>query len=265
MLEELLERRSLVVVGEAGSRREELVRELVSQALSAGLSPTVLDYYGFFKDLQLRTQAPVLPYSAISEHLPLALRSMPGPLTSSAEAAAADAIARSRTLSECLARLASRADPGANLAFRKLSLLSGYIVDRAPPPDARCARVELASAPILCRKALTLLWIAYLSCARALLPEVVVVGELNLSSRERAWVEHLLEELAARGVKLVLLDRSMQRWHLRHAIVIAEMTPETRARALALKLPVPSEGTSDRKILLVDGGPQAREIDFRRK
>jgi len=263
VLEELLEKRMLVIVGRAGGRREELARGLAARALAADLSPTVLDYHGLFGDLRLRTLTPVLPYRAVSEHLPPALRSMPGPLTPSAEAAAADAVARSRTLSECLARLISRASSGANLACQKLSLLSGYIVDGAPFPDAKRARVELATVPALCRKALALLWIAYLRETNAPPPEIAVIGECSLNAREQAWVEPLLEELAARGVRLVLLDRSVRRWHLQHTIVITEITPETRARMLALRLPIPSEDELKRRIAVVDGGSQVREIELR--
>lgn len=265
MLEELLEERLLVIVGRVGGKREELAKGLIARASAAGLSLAVLDYHGLFGDLQLRAQAPSLPYRAVSEHLPLVLSSIPGPSTPAAEVAAADAAARSRTMSECLARLASRADTAAFLAYRKLSLLLNYIVDSAQPLDARGARVELAAAPPSCRRALTLLWVAYLERAGAPPPELVVVGELSLATRERAWVEPLLEELTARGTRLVLLERSMQRWHLRHTVALAEITPETRAYMLAHRLPLPSESALERGAAVIDSSSRVREIKLHQR
>lgn len=262
MLEKLLERKCIIVIGRVGGRREGVAKRIVEQAAAKGLSTTVLDTYGLFSDIPLEPVKPLLPYRLVSTYLPLVLPSLPGPRTSSAEVAAADAVADSSTLSGCLAKLASRADVGARIAYLKLSMLSAFITDSEILPKLDRSRIELAVAPTMFRKALTLLWISYFKSLNKPPPNVIVIGEGGLTAQEGEWVWPILEELAMQGAVIVLLDRAVRRQHLQYTIVLADITQEARMGVLKYRLPVPPEDMEGRKVVVVEGGASSYKIDF---
>jgi len=261
MLDKLLESRCVIVIGKAGGRREGLAKRIVEHAAAKGLSTNVLDTYGFFRDIPLEPVKPLLPYRLISTYLPLVLPSLPGPHTSSAEAAAADAVADSSTFSGCLAKLASRADAGARIAYLKLSMLSAFITDSEISPKLDGSRVELTVAPTLYKKALTLLWVPYFKVSNKPPPKVIVIGEGGLTAKEGEWIWPLLEELTMQGAVIVLLDRAVRRQHLQYTIVLADMTQEARIGVLKYRLPVPPEDMVGHKIVVVNGGASLYKID----
>lgn len=261
MFEKLLESGCVIVIGRVGGKREELAKRIVEHAAAKGFSTTVLDTYGLFRDIPLEPVKPLLPYRLISTYLPLVLPSLPGPHTSSAEVTAAEAVAESSTFSGCLVKLASRTDSGARVAYLKLSMLSAFITDSEISPNLNASRIELAVAPTLFRKALTLLWVSYFKVLNKPPPRVIVIGEGGLTTREGGWVWPLLEELAMQGAAVVLLDRAIRRQHLQYAIVLADMTQEARMGVLKYRLPVSPEDTVGQKVVILDGGSSLYKID----
>jgi len=263
-LEALEEKGVLAVVG-GREVREGLVSSLILRLLERGREPLVLDWWGSHTVGGLPSSAPALPFRLVARYLPLASSSMYGlgGVRARVEGIVAEAVAASNSFERLLSILEVSSDPAARAALFRLRPLGQFITDGEVTPRTPL-RVELHKVPILLRRTVLQLWIALLYESRAIHPTYLVVAEAGQALRRAWWVWHLLEDMRARGFRLLLADERLLRTYLRFPVFFIDSRLEDSLYAHRYRIQALAKRAGGGKAVLVKDAYTAQVVDMGR-
>lgn len=259
LIESLNDGRRLAVIGLPGAERITFLSSIIQAALDGKYNILVLDWYGNLAGLDIPSAGLALPYTAIRPYIHYALSTPPGSRSSPAalEAIIAECFSETSTLQQALSSLLTKSsvNPVARLAYFRFQSISAYISDAKDMQTH--AYVDLSKIPLLVRHMMLQLWIAFAHhlflSGQPLKKQLLVIEEAGRAFRKSTWVWDLIDEMTARGVRLVLTDQHVRRSYLNSILAIVNMGNETLYSAVRFRIQLPSIPKRAGEVIVIDG------------
>lgn len=258
----LREKRIIAIIGERGGARDKLVREILSISSKTFPRLAVLDWCGAYDLEGIYNVDPRLPFNVVSKYLPLAVSSMYGLNGSRVrlEGLAAEAVAVSRSFEQFISYFERSSYLLARSLTHRLSPLERYFTEKLNSlPYA--FRIDLSRVPILLRRTVLQLWIAYFYEELKEGNFLFVISEASNAVKRGWWVWYLIDDFRNRNSATLLIDEQLLRAYLRYPIIFTSFRLEEVYNAYRYKIhALAKEGEKGNAVIIKD----ANEI-FSRK